>query len=73
MNGFKEAGLCPFNPAKVLTNDKLLPSLQFSDKRQLENQPTHAHTSTLTGLENVLGNEKVKKLEERFEEGYDSF
>lgn len=32
VNGFQEAGLCPFNPDKVLTDAKVLPSMQYSDK-----------------------------------------
>ena len=55
---------------------KLLPSLQFSsEKSTFEAQKSTAAQSTqlnsVTVFESLIGEEKVKKFEERFEENYD--
>ena len=75
VNGFREAGICPFKP-EVILKSKLLPSLQFSsEKLTLEAQKSTAAQSTqlnpVTVFESLIGEEKVKKFEERFEEKYD--
>ena len=74
VNGFREAGICPFNPEVVLKS-KLLPSLQFSSGKNLESQKSTAAQSTqlnpVTVFESLIGEEKLKKFEERFEEKYD--
>ena len=75
VNGFREAGICPFKPEVVLKS-KLLPSLQFSsEKSTLEAQKSTAAQSTqlnpVTVFESLIGEKKVKKFEERFEEKYD--
>ena len=75
INGFQEAGICPFKPEVVLKS-KLLPSLQFSsEKSTLEAQKSTAAQSkqrnSVTVFESLIGEEKVKKFEERFEEKYD--
>ena len=72
VNGFREAGICPYKPEVVLKS-KLLPSLQFSsEKSTLEAQKSTAAQSTqlnpVTVFESLIGEEKVKKFEERFEE-----
>lgn len=64
VNGFREAGLCPFNP-EMLLKKKLLPSLQFSSEAFATEQ------SPITVLESMIGEEKLKKFKERFSEGYD--
>ena len=74
-NGFRESGICPFKPEVVLKS-KLPPSLQFSsEKSTLEAQKSTAAQSTqrnpVTVFESLIGEEKVKKFEERFEEKYD--
>ena len=73
MNGFEAAGLCPFNPEKVLGSVKLLPSLQFSSEKQLNKLPTKSdvHKIAIAEFEKVLRNEKVKKFEVHLEEDYD--
>ena len=62
-------------PTAVLET-KLLPSLQFSSEKNAEvlrvateaknSQPNH-----MTVFESLIGEEKVKKFEQRFEEKYD--
>ena len=72
-SGFREAGLCPFNPTAVLET-KLLPSLQFSSEKNLGAQSTEAKSSQpnpMTVFESLIGEEKVKKFEQRCEEKYD--
>ena len=68
VNGFREAGICPFKPEVVLKS-KLLPSLQFtSEKSTLEAQKSTAAQSTqrnpVTVFESLIGEEKVKKFGE---------
>ena len=53
---------------------KLLPSLQFSSEKNLGAQSTEAKSSQpnpMTVFESLIGEEKVKKFEQRFEEKYD--
>ena len=72
VSGFREAGLCPFNPEVVLKS-KVLPSLQFSSRNL--GAPVTVAQSTQSNpvavFESLIGKEKVKKFEERFEEKYD--
>ena len=75
VNGCREASICPFKPEVILKN-KLLPSLQFSsEKSTLEAQKSTAAQSTqrnpVTVFESLIGEDKVKKFEERFEGKYD--
>ena len=54
VNGFREAGICPFKPEVVLKS-KLLPSLQFSsEKSTLEAQKSTAAQSTQLNPVTVL-------------------
>ena len=69
INGFREAGLCPFDPEVVLK--KLSPSLMFSSISDKQAVSSEQNDSAISVLEAVLGMEKVKKFEKRFEEGYD--
>ena len=67
IHGFEGAGLYPFNPSKVITEDKLLSSMQFSAKKSIPVQSI----DHLAVFESVLSEEKVKKFQERYEEGFD--
>ena len=67
IHGFEGAGLYPFNPSKVITEDKLLSSMQFSAKKSIPVQSI----DHLAVFEGVLSEEKVKKFQERYEEGFD--
>ena len=69
VSGFREDGLCPFNPDVVLTS-KLLPSLQFSSGNKAQQNPV-VQENPIKVFESLIGEEKVKKFEERFEEEYD--
>lgn len=66
VNGFREAGICPFNPEIILKN-KLLPSLQFSSG----DKEAPATENPIVLFESLIGEEKVKKFEERLNENYD--
>ena len=57
------------NPDKIPSSDKVLPSFQFTGKKQ-PRRP-NAYESSLAVFEDVLGKDKVMKFQERFDEGYD--
>ena len=69
VSGFREAGLCPFNPEVVLKN-KVIPSLQFSSGNAGA-QATVVQSNPVAVFESLIGEDKVKKFEQWFEEKYD--
>ena len=71
VNGFRESGICPFNP-EAIPQSKLSPSLQFSAvTTETSSAKPPISLSLCTTLEGMMKPETLTKYKKRREEGYD--